>query len=106
MLQLATSDGENRQQVIALTDGTVFRRSVTTESRTRWRYGAVSDLPAWLSGYCSLAGAAPTPMSISHGPILMEMTDEEVGLATKGTLARNAQLRLQRVLDAMDEGTK
>ena len=106
-LQLSSDDGSARQQMIAFPDGTVFRRSVTADSRTRWRAGSVSDLPTWTQGYCDLAAASPTPMNVSHGPFVMEVTETEQTDANNGTLARNVQLRFQRVLDAIDaiEGT-
>jgi hypothetical protein len=104
-LQLSSADNAARQQLIAFPDGTIFRRSVTSESRTRWRGGNVSDLPTWTQGYCDLAAASPTPMNVSHGPFVMEVTEDENDSASKGTLARNVQLRFQRVLDAIDEGT-
>jgi hypothetical protein len=104
-LQLSSDDSTSRQQMIAFPNGMIFRRSITTESRTRWRSGSVSDLPTWTQGYCDLAAASPTPMNISHGPVIMEVTADEQDDADKGTLARNVQLRFQRVLDAIDEGT-
>lgn len=103
MLQLATTDGDNRQQMVVFTDKSVYRRSISTDTRTRWRYASVGDLPTWVAGYINLTKSAPTPMEVSHGPVLMEVTEEEATEAGGGSLARNVGLRFQRVLDALDD---
>jgi nitric oxide reductase NorQ protein len=102
MLQLATADGDNRQQMVVFADKAVFRRSLSPDTRTRWRYASVGDLPTWVEGYINLTKSAPTPMEVSHGPVLMEVTEDEATEAAGGSLARNVGLRFQRVLDAMD----
>jgi hypothetical protein len=102
MLQLATADAESKQQMIVFASKAVYRRSLTDGSRTRWRYASVGDLPVWVEGYVNLTKAAPTPMDVSHGPVLMEVTDDEVTEADGGSFPRNVGLRFARVLDAMD----
>ena len=103
MLQLATGDAENRQQMVVFPDKGVFRRSLSPDTRTRWRFATVSDLPTWVSGYVALTKSAPTPMTLSHGPVLIEVTPDEQAEAAKGTLARNVNLRYQRVMEALDD---
>jgi len=101
MLQLSTASGDNRQQMIVLPDTTVYRRTLTGTTRTRWRYATVGDLATWVEGYVNLTKAAPEPMDVTHGPVLMEVTDDEVTEAESGTFPRNVGLRFARVLDAM-----
>jgi nitric oxide reductase NorQ protein len=102
MMQLSTADGDNRQQMIVFASKAVYRRSLTGGTRTRWRYASVGDLPTWVEGYVNLTKAAPTPMDISHGVVLMEVTEDEVTEADGGSFPRNVGLRYARVIDAMD----
>ena len=102
MMQLATSDGDSKQQMVVFANKAVYRRSLTEGTRTRWRYASVGDLPTWVDGYVNLTSAAPTPMGISHGPTLMEVTDDEAVEAEGGAFPRNVGLRFARVLDALD----
>ncbi len=102
MMQLATGDGDSKQQMIVFASKAVYRRSLADGTRTRWRYATVGDLPDWVAGYVNLTKAAPTPMDVSHGPVLMEVTDDEVTEADGGSFPRNVGLRFARVLDAMD----
>jgi nitric oxide reductase NorQ protein len=102
MLQLSQADGENKQQMIVLPGNSVYRRTLTGATRTRWRYASVGDLPTWVDGYVNLTKAAPVPMDVSHGPILMEVTADEDKEANDGAFPRNMGLRFARVLDAMD----
>src|SRR3982750_2799400 len=102
MVQLATDDRDNRQQMIVFANKAVYRRSLSGSTRTRWRHASVGDLPVWVKGYVTLTTSAPTPMTISHGPVLMEVTGEEVTEAEGGTFPRNVGLRFARVLDALD----
>jgi len=102
MLQLASDDGETRQQMIVFANKAVFRRSLNADTRTRWRYASVGDLPTWVEGYVNLTRSAPQPLNLSHGPVLMEVTEDEADEADSGSLARNVGLRFARVMDAMD----
>jgi nitric oxide reductase NorQ protein len=102
MMQLSTADGESRQQMIVFASKAVYRRSLTGGTRTRWRYASVGDLPVWVEGYVNLTKAAPTPMDVSHGATLMEVTEDETTEADGGSFPRNVGLRFARVLDAMD----
>jgi nitric oxide reductase NorQ protein len=102
MMQLTTADGENRQQMIVLASKAVYRRSLSDGTRTRWRYASVGDLPTWVDGYVNLTKSAPTPMSVGHGPVLMEVTEDEVTEAEGGSFPRNVGLRFARVIDALD----
>jgi len=102
MLQLSTGDGDNKQQMIVLPANVVYRRTLTGSTRTRWRYASVGDLPTWVDGYVNLTSHAPVPMDVSHGPVLMEVTEDESTEADAGTFPRNVGLRFARVLDAMD----
>ncbi len=102
MMQLATADGDSKQQMVVFANKAVYRRSLTGSTRTRWRYASVGDLPTWVEGYVNLTKAAPTPMAISHGATLMEVTDDEVTEAEGGAFPRNVGLRYSRVIDAMD----
>jgi nitric oxide reductase NorQ protein len=102
MLVLATDDGENKQQMIVLPSNVVYRRTLTGSTRTRWRFASVGDLPTWVDGYVNLTKAAPVPMDVSHGPVLMEVTADEHTEADAGTFPRNMGLRFTRVLDAME----
>jgi MoxR-like ATPase len=102
MMQLATGDGDSKQQMIVFASKAVYRRSLADGTRTRWRYASVGDLPEWVAGYVNLTKAAPTPMEPSHGPVLMEVTDDEVTESEGGSFPRNVGLRFARVLDAMD----
>jgi MoxR-like ATPase len=106
MMQIATADGESRQQMVVFANKAVYRRSLTSDTRTRWRYASVGELPTWVAGYVNLTKSAPVPMELSHGPVLIEVTEDESTEAEGGSLARNVGLRYQRVLDAMDsDGT-
>src|SRR4051794_2184095 len=105
MMQLSTTDSTSKQQMVVFANKAVYRRSLTDGTRTRWRYASVGDLPTWVDGYVNLTKAAPTPMDVSHGPTLMEVTDEEVTEADGGSFPRNVGLRFTRVLDAIDGGT-
>ena len=80
----------------------MYRRTLTGTTRTRWRYATVGDLATWVEGYVNLTKAAPEPMDVSHGPVLMEVTDDEVTEAETGAFPRNVGLRFARVLEAMD----
>jgi hypothetical protein len=102
MMQLATADGESKQQMVVFANKAVYRRSLTGSTRTRWRYASVGDLPTWVEGYVNLTKAAPTPMDISHGATLMEVTEDEATEAEGGAFPRNVGLRYSRVIDAMD----
>jgi len=102
MMQLATADSESKQQMIVFASKAVYRRSLTDGTRTRWRYASVGDLPTWVDGYVNLTKAAPTPMDVSHGPTLMEVTEDEVAEADGGSFPRNVGLRYARVIDAID----
>jgi nitric oxide reductase NorQ protein len=102
MVQLATSDGDSKQQMVVFASKAVYRRSLTDGTRTRWRYASVGDLPTWVEGYVNLTKAAPTPMDVSHGPTLMEVTEDECTEADGGSFPRNVGLRFTRVLDAID----
>jgi len=102
MLQVVSSDGENRQQMIVFADKSVFRRTLTGTTRTRWRHAAVGDLPTWVAGYVNLLKVSPTPMDLNVGPLLMEVTADEVTNASAGSLDRNVGLRFTRVLDAIE----
>ena len=102
MMQLATADGDSKQQMVVFANKAVYRRSLTEGTRTRWRYASVGDLPTWVEGYVNLTKAAPTPMAISHGATLMEVTDDEASEAEGGAFPRNVGLRYSRVIDAMD----
>jgi nitric oxide reductase NorQ protein len=102
MMQLSTADGESRQQMVVFPSKAVYRRSLTGSTRTRWRYASVGALPEWVQGYINLTSAAPTPMDVSHGPVLMEVTADETAEADGGSFPRNVGLRYARVLDAMD----
>jgi nitric oxide reductase NorQ protein len=102
MIVLATDDGENKQQMIVLPSNCVYRRTLTGSTRTRWRFASVGDLPTWVDGYVNLTKAAPVPMDVSHGPVLMEVTTDEHTEAKEGTFPRNMGLRFTRVLDAME----
>jgi nitric oxide reductase NorQ protein len=102
MIQLATADGDSKQQMIVFASKAVYRRSLTDGSRTRWRYASVGDLPTWVDGYVNLTKAAPTPMDVSHGPVLMEVTGDENTEADGGSFPRNVGLRYARVADALD----
>lgn len=102
MMQLASADGDSRQQMIVFPNKAVFRRSLNGDTRTRWRYASVGDLPVWVEGYVNLTASAPTPLNLSHGPVLMEVTADEVDEAEGGSLARNVGLRFARVMDAME----
>jgi len=102
MMQLATADGDSKQQMVVFANKAVYRRSLTEGTRTRWRYASVGDLPTWVEGYVNLTQAAPTPMSISHGATLMEVTEDEATEAEGGAFPRNVGLRYSRVIDAMD----
>jgi nitric oxide reductase NorQ protein len=102
MMQLSTADGDNRQQMIVFASKAVYRRSLTGGTRTRWRYASVGDLPTWVEGYVNLTKAAPTPMDVSHGAVLMEVTEDENTEADGGSFPRNVGLRFARVIDAMD----
>lgn len=103
MMQLATSDGENRQQMIVFpAKKSVFRRSLTGDTRTRWRHAGVGDLPTWVEGYVNLTRTAATPMDLTHGPVLMEVTPDECDEAEGGSFPRNVGLRFARVMETMD----
>jgi len=102
MMQLATADGDSRQQMIVFASKAVYRRSLTGGTRTRWRYASVGDLPVWVEGYVNLTKSAPTPMDVSHGVTLMEVTEDETTEADGGSFPRNVGLRFARVIDAMD----
>jgi hypothetical protein len=102
LAQLATGDGESKQQMIVFADKSVYRRSLADGTRTRWRYASVGDLPEWVGSYINLTKAAPTPMDVSHGPVLMEVTEDEVTEAAGGSFPRNVGLRFARVIDAID----
>lgn len=102
MMQLSTADGDNRQQMIVFASKAVYRRSLTGGTRTRWRYASVGDLPTWVEGYVNLTKAAPTPMDVSHGATLMEVTEDEQHEADGGSFPRNVGLRFARVIDAME----
>jgi hypothetical protein len=102
MMQLATGDGDSKQQMIVFASKAVYRRSLTDGTRTRWRYASVGDLPVWVQGYVDLTKAAPTPMEPSHGPVLMEVTEDEATEADGGSFPRNVGLRFARVVDAID----
>src|SRR3954470_2861299 len=101
LVQLSTTSG-NRQQMVMFANGAVFRRSITDGTRTRWRHAAPSDPPTWAQGYVNLAGSGPEPMSLTHGPVLMEVTDDEATEAESGSFPRNVGLRYARVIDALD----
>src|SRR4051812_40563778 len=98
MVVLATDDGDNKQQMIVLPGNSVYRRTLTGSTRTRWRYASVGDLPTWVDGYVNLTKAAPVPMDVQHGPVLMEVTADENTEAEAGTFPRNMGLRFTRVL--------
>ena len=100
MLQVASSDGEQRQQMVVFPDKAVFRRTLSGTTRTRWRHASVGDLPTWVSGYVNLLKVSPQPMDLTLGPVLMEVTPDEVTEASGGSLSRNVGLRYTRVLDA------
>jgi hypothetical protein len=102
LVQLATTDSAAKQQMVVFANKAVYRRSLTDGTRTRWRYASVGDLPTWVEGYVNLTKAAPTPMDVSHGPTLMEVTEDEVSEADGGSFPRNVGLRFTRVLDAID----
>ncbi len=102
MIQLTTDDGENKQQMIVFPSSAVYRRSLSDGTRTRWRYASVGDLPTWVDGYVNLTKSAPTPMHVGHGPVLMEVTEDENEEADKGSFPRNVGLRFARVIDALD----
>jgi hypothetical protein len=102
MMQLTTADGDSKQQMVVFANKAVYRRSLTEGTRTRWRYASVGDLPTWVEGYVNLTKAAPTPMDVTHGATLMEVTEDEVKEAEGKTFPRNVGLRYSRVLDAMD----
>src|SRR4051812_45730089 len=102
MVQLSTSDGDSKQQMVVFANNAVFRRSMTGTTRTRWRHASVGDLPTWVHGYVNLTKASPTPMSVSHGPTLMEVTDDEATEADGGAFPRNVGLRYARVMEGMD----
>lgn len=102
MVQLSTSDGDSKQQMVVFANNAVFRRSMTGATRTRWRHASVGDLPTWVHGYVNLTKASPTPMSVSHGPTLMEVTDDEATEADGGAFPRNVGLRYARVMEGMD----
>jgi nitric oxide reductase NorQ protein len=102
MMQLATADGASRQQMIVFPSKAVYRRSLTDATRTRWRHASVADLPTWVDGYVTLTASSPTPMTMSHWPVLMEVTEDEATEAEGGSFPRNVGLRFARVLDALD----
>jgi hypothetical protein len=101
MLELSSADGESKQQMVVFTSRACYRRSLTGATRTRWRFASVGDLTTWVDGYVNLTSAAPTPMNVSHGPVLMEVTEDEATEGEAGTFPRNVGLRFARVLDAM-----
>jgi nitric oxide reductase NorQ protein len=103
MVQLSTADGDSKQQMVVFADKSVYRRSLTDGTRTRWRYASVGDLPTWVEGYVNLTKAAPTPMDVSHGATLMEVTEDEETEAGGGSFPRNVGLRYARVIDALDD---
>ena len=108
MMQLTSRDGTQRVQMLALPSGSVFRRTLVTGSQTRWRRVVISsgDLAGWVPNFVSLSAKAPTPMDVTQGPVLIEVTtDEKTKADDKGTLERNVTLRVGRVLEAMDAGT-
>ena len=102
MVQLSTTDSASKQQMVVFANKAVYRRSLTEGTRTRWRYASVGDLTTWVEGYVNLTKAAPTPMDVSHGPTLMEVTEDEVTEADGGSFPRNVGLRFTRVLDAIE----
>jgi nitric oxide reductase NorQ protein len=101
MMVLSTVDGDNRQQMVLLPDTTVYRRTLTGATRTRWRFATVSALAPWTENYVNLTGEAPEPMHLIHGPVLMEVTEDEADEANGGAFPRNMGLRFARVLDAI-----
>src|SRR5262245_25831741 len=103
MLQIATDDGDSRQQMIVFPESkVVFRRSFDPGNRTRWSGAFVGDLPTWVQSYIDLPAAAPVPQRLTHGPVLIEVTPAEVAEAARPKLMRKVHNRYQRVLDAMD----
>src|SRR3954451_20285297 len=104
LMQLTSLDGEQRVQMIALPDGSVFRRTLVTGSQTRWRRAVLADLGHWVPNFANLSKTAPTPMEVTQGPVLIEVTEAEVATATTSTgrVERNVTLRVTRVLEAMD----
>jgi nitric oxide reductase NorQ protein len=105
LLQIATADGSNRQQMVALPTKTVFKRTVSATGRTQWRAAYPDNLPGWIAGYLSTATtSSPDPLNLTHGLALMEVTDAEVAEMSTA-FPRNVGLRYQRVIDAMDDPT-
>jgi hypothetical protein len=102
LVRMATADNTAEQQMVVFTNGAVFRRSLSPGTRTQWRYAAPSDLPTWAEGYCNLASAGPEPMNITHGPVLMEVTEDEQNEANAEGFNRNVGLRFARIVEALD----
>jgi hypothetical protein len=92
-----------RQQLIIFPGKVVFRRNLTPDHRPRWRPSHVTDPAEWVQHSANLTAIAEVPLTLSHGPVLIEVTDDELTAAQADDFQRNVGLRYARVKDAMDD---
>lgn len=104
IMQLTSDDGAQKGQMVVFPGRAVYRRSLSPETNTRWRHVSVGDLTKWVPDYVTLTKTSPTPMEVTHGPVLIEVTEDEAAKAADNKLERNVKLRYDRVLKAMNDG--